>query len=444
LRLVRNTRTAVRGSGRQSFRVGLRLAYACSLLMLPTGCSTIWNAGTELWNQAGEVNSFIDPTESNIRPLHSAPLIKPVLDTLDPKVEEPNDEFANATDVQPEDLLPETGDYRIGKNDLISISIYDLLGEGTGETVKSVRVSESGYVSMDFIKPVYAVGFTETQLQDAIKQAYADAGQIKNARVSVTVAEERARIFSAYGNVGNVGQYQILQNDFRLLDALILAKGLAQSQGIEYCYVVRQPTPPPPAASAQTQPSESPAQTPSPTETPLGPPPIAPEGQPSSGTPAPPTTQLLEPPHSQADWTEMPRMMSTAGGDTSATGPADASTLPTDAATAAPATAPDQNTGLLAPENPSVPTGVVTPVPSTQPAEAASAATQPVTENEVAESSTTQPSTQPATANGLEGFQFNAPNPYEQRVIRVPLHELLLGQAGIQHRDSSRRPDFRP
>jgi polysaccharide biosynthesis/export protein len=434
LRLVRKSKLALRGSGRPRLPAGLRLAIAASFLMLPTGC--------ELWNQAGEINSFIDPTESNIRPLHSAPLIKPVLDTLDPKIEEPNDQFANATDVQPEDLLPEQGDYRIGKNDLVAVSIYDLLGEGTGETVKSVRVSESGYVSLDFIKPVYAVGLTEVQLQDAIKQAYADAGQIRNARVSVTVAEERARIFSVWGNVGAVGQYQILQNDFRLLDALILAKGLAQNQGIEFCYVVRQPPMVPPPSVAQTQPSAAPTETPPSTETPLGPPPLAPEDQPSSGSPVAPTTQLLEPPHSQADWSEAPHMMSTSG-DEPATAPApsaapadamaatEPTTMPVAAAPAVPA--PDQNspnTGLLAPENPATPTGVV---PTTQPAEAAIPATQPspaVTES----TSTTPPTeevataTQPATANGLEGFQFNAPSPYEQRVIRVPLQELLQGR----------------
>src|ERR1700722_8682519 len=108
-------------------------------------------SGCEAYNQAGEINSFFDPTEPNIRPLHAVPLVKPVLDTLDPSIEEPDDLFTNATDVEPADLVPDEGDYHIGKNDIVSITVYDLLGEGTGPTTRTVRVSESGQVALDFI-----------------------------------------------------------------------------------------------------------------------------------------------------------------------------------------------------------------------------------------------------------------------------------------------------
>jgi polysaccharide biosynthesis/export protein len=308
----------------------------------------------------GEINSFLNPSEVTLRAKHSQPLALPILDTLDPSVEEPNDQFPTAVDIQPEDLKSEEGDYRIGVNDLVNIEIYDLLGEGTGPTVKSVRVSETGYVSLDFIKPVYAVGMTEEQLEDAVRQAYADAGQIRNARVTVTVAEERARTFSADGNVGGVGQYQILQNDFRLLDALIMCRGPASSEGVEYCYVIRKPpeTPPPPPPS--TQPSTPGA---APTEEPGAIPP--PPSDNSSPIPAPPTTELLEPPHSQANPAQSPVNPRYLAADDSSGG-----------AAATPPGSSDNST----------------------------------------------------TPSGLSGFKFNAPNPIEERIIRVPIRQLLAGQ----------------
>jgi protein involved in polysaccharide export with SLBB domain len=330
-----------------------RLLLACVVslasavgLSLMSGCETeqdsAWNRTLD---QVGEVNSFLNPSEPTLRPKRSAPLIRPILSRLDPSVDEPNDLFPTATDIEPDDMKVEEGDYKIGVNDLINIEIYDLLGEGTGATAKSVRVSESGYINLDFIKPVYSVGLTEQQLQDTIKQAYSDANVIRNARVTVTVAEQRARTFAAAGNVGEEGnQYAILQNDFRMLDALIMCKGPAEQEGVDYVYVIRKPpaVPPPPP------PTTAPSTEPSPMDT-------------TPAVPVPPTTELLEPPHSEANPDNSPasvRLLSTSGegGDS------------------------------------------------------------------------TTPSDQSADSGGLSGFKFNAPNPVEARIIRVPLRELLNGQ----------------
>jgi protein involved in polysaccharide export with SLBB domain len=70
--------------------------------------------------------------------------------------------------------------------------------------------------------------------------------------VSVTVVEARQRTFSILGAVGRAGQYQIVQSDFRLLDALTLA-GDVQIQGIEYAYIIRKETAP--GGGAATRPT---------------------------------------------------------------------------------------------------------------------------------------------------------------------------------------------
>ncbi len=165
------------------------------------------------------------------------PLLRPILPTLGTQFEEPDQGFANATDVRPEDLKVQAVDYVIGANDLLNVSVTDLVGPGV-ETVKTTRVSESGNVSLPLIGQIHATDLTEAELEKVIQQSYRDANLIQNAQVSVTVAEARARTFSILGSVAAPGQYAIINADFRLLDALVLARDI-NAQGVDEIYVIR-------------------------------------------------------------------------------------------------------------------------------------------------------------------------------------------------------------
>ncbi len=185
-----------------------------------------------------ETKSFIDPSEMGR--YDRTPLQKPILtslSSLDRSIDDPNDEFANAEEVQPSDLDVLASDYVIGKNDLVNISVTDVVGPGV-ESTKTTRVSESGNISLPLIGQIHAEGLTEPQLEQAITATYHNLQLIQNAEVSVTVAEARARTFSVYGAVNDEGQYAILQSDFRILDALVLAKDVLQ--GVDTIYVIRQ------------------------------------------------------------------------------------------------------------------------------------------------------------------------------------------------------------
>jgi len=236
-------------------------------------CGLSWVTTAGLLSGCGIWNDFFNPGEPYIISKGVSPLPVPILDTLGPGVEEPDTAFTDATDITPGDLVPEVSDYKIGTNDLVSISIFDLMGEGTGETVKTARVTETGTVSLPLIAPVHAAGQTEQELEQAISKAYQDAGLIRNARVSVTVSEARARTFSIQGNVGLPGEYQITRPDFRMLDALMTARAPNNPIGADYAYIIRKP--PENEGGATTQPS-------------------MPSTQPAPGdllTPPPPTTQ---------------------------------------------------------------------------------------------------------------------------------------------------------
>ena len=250
-----------------------------------------------LLSGCGIWNDFFNPGEPYIIDKSDKPLVVPILDTLASGLEEPNSAYSNATDIEPGDLVPDISDYRIGPGDLLNVSIFDLMGEGTGEQVRTVKVTDTGMISLLFIPPVKADGLTEHDLEQAISKAYEDARLIRSARVSVIVAEARARTFSIQGNVGGPGEYPMPRADFRMLDAMVMSRAPAVAIGVDYAYVIRKATP-------VTEPNnEAPTLVPPPpTETPTEPAPatqpgdlIAPPATPPSTTPAGPQGRATPP-----------------------------------------------------------------------------------------------------------------------------------------------------
>jgi polysaccharide export outer membrane protein len=185
--------------------------------------------------EAAFQKGLLDPSE--MMRTSKQRLLVPVLPSLAEGLDEADAEFVNADEVKQADLIPSNADYVVGRNDLLSISITEVAGPGV-ESVKTTRVSESGNVSLPLIGSIKAAGMTEAELEKAIAQKYRDANLIQNAQVSVTVIEARQRTFSILGAVGRPGQYQIVQSDFRLFDALTLA-GDVPVQGIENIYIIR-------------------------------------------------------------------------------------------------------------------------------------------------------------------------------------------------------------
>ena len=207
----------------------LRKPVIGALILAFGGLNGCQNAGPE--DMFGK--SFLNPGELMRLTHNQIPL--PILDKLS-GLDEPNEDFALARNVIADDLKIDSVDYVIGRNDLLSISLTDVT-PGV-ETVKTTRVSESGNVSLPLIGQVPAAGLTEHQLDLAIALKYKDAGIVRDAQVSVTVIEARQRTFQVRGAVARAGQYAIIQSDFRVLDALVLAGDIVVPQ-IEYLYVIR-------------------------------------------------------------------------------------------------------------------------------------------------------------------------------------------------------------
>jgi len=180
---------------------------------------------------------FLPTTEMVRGGRASEPLVVPILSTIDARIENGPTDYATAISPRPSDMVTTSNDYTIGRNDLLQISISDLVAPGQ-ETLKTTRVSESGNISLPYLGTVHAAGLTEIELEQAIVQAYRDANIIQSSQVSVTVVEARGRTVEILGAVQAPGQYAILDADFRLLDALVQAKDVT-SPLVEYIYVIR-------------------------------------------------------------------------------------------------------------------------------------------------------------------------------------------------------------
>lgn len=169
------------------------------------------------------------------------PLVVPILENLDIMPEDAREDFANAQPPKQSDLDVIREDYRIGRNDLVSAAITGLLDQFQ-ETVVTKRVSESGNVSMPLVGLVNVLDMTEAEAEQAIANAYREGNIIQNANVSVTVVEARARTFSILGAVSAPGQYAIVSSDFRVLDALVLARDITAPVGVDSIYIIRSTT----------------------------------------------------------------------------------------------------------------------------------------------------------------------------------------------------------
>jgi protein involved in polysaccharide export with SLBB domain len=184
-----------------------------------------------------EPKSFFDPAQ--VGRIKDEPLVVPILSKLNIGAEEEDAEFSGARDVTQADLLATASDYSVSPNDVLSVSISDLLGPNTVSD-RTIRVTQTGKISLPLLQqPIAVDGKTEQQVEAAIKDAYRDAQILQNAQVSVSVIEARGRTYSVLGAVGAPGLYAIYDTDFRLLDALVTARDVANTVGTDTIYVIR-------------------------------------------------------------------------------------------------------------------------------------------------------------------------------------------------------------
>jgi polysaccharide biosynthesis/export protein len=185
-----------------------------------------------------EMHTFLD--QSAVQRLETTPCILPILDRLDIIDDQPL-EPPGLTQVRPEDLVATAQEYVLGTGDSVAVTVPELQEQGK-DYAQARKIDDLGFIRLPDIGKIKAEGLTPSQLEDTIAQIIKAKGKLNDPQVSVYVQDARANLFSVLGEPAtsgtNIGTYQILGKDFRLLDAIALARGVNGS--IKKLYVIRQ------------------------------------------------------------------------------------------------------------------------------------------------------------------------------------------------------------
>lgn len=180
-----------------------------------------------------DMDSYADPSITGR--WENTPVVLPILDRLD-VVEEPEDAIPGLSQISSEDLIPEVSEYVLGPNDVISVTVFELIQPNL-ETVQIRQIDELGYIRLPVIGQVKAGGLTARQLERQISDIL-DPDVLQDPTVTVTIQQAQQRTFNIVGAVGGVGTYSLLKSDFRVMDAIALARGIPSDT--ETIYVIRQ------------------------------------------------------------------------------------------------------------------------------------------------------------------------------------------------------------
>jgi polysaccharide export outer membrane protein len=154
---------------------------------------------------------------------------KPYVETEDRPERTRAKRFAEAQAARQDAARAEEGGYRIGPNDVLSVSVF-ALEEPTRTTTLERTVSGRGQIALPWIQTVTAQGLTPRELESRIRAAY--AGQyLTDPQVTVTVAERRSAAVTVAGAVQEPGVYHLERNRSTALEVLALAGGLSEDAG---------------------------------------------------------------------------------------------------------------------------------------------------------------------------------------------------------------------
>jgi polysaccharide biosynthesis/export protein len=134
------------------------------------------------------------------------------------KLEKLREQFAASREHQ-------TGDYRIGPQDLLDINIFE-----APELNRTVRVSENGEVSLPLLGGIHVVRLTARELENTLAAKLREF--LKDPHVSVMVTAIESHPVSVIGEVNKPGVFQV-RGSKTLLEMLSMAQGLAPEAGDE-------------------------------------------------------------------------------------------------------------------------------------------------------------------------------------------------------------------
>ena len=122
------------------------------------------------------------------------------------------------------------GDYRIGPEDMLQITLYNVPGDATATPrTTSVRVSQTGLINLPVLGEVSVTGSTVSGLEEKLRQLYDK--YIYNPQVGVLVMDFRQKV-SMIGAVTKPGDF-VISGPKTLIDLLSMAGGVTPDAGTQ-------------------------------------------------------------------------------------------------------------------------------------------------------------------------------------------------------------------
>jgi len=115
-------------------------------------------------------------------------------------------------------------DYRIGRQDLLEISVFDV-----AELDQTVRVGDDGSITMPLLGSLNVSGLTKTEPEQSIARLLAER-YVRNPQVTVFVKEYTSKQIAVSGAVRKPGNYEMLGRK-TLLEMISMAGGLDKDIG---------------------------------------------------------------------------------------------------------------------------------------------------------------------------------------------------------------------
>ncbi len=214
--------TAANPTHRAATRLSLRslaVLAAAGVACLLTGCST-------------DLDNYLQPSQVGRHEVTATSV--PILDRI-AAIEGPADQFVEHDSIRIDDLRPEASEYRVASGDSLEVRIWDIIQPGLVE-VYPLLVDTRGIITIPQLGEISVIGQTAEQTRETI--ANVASSLVHNPLVQVTVAQSRKQTFTILGAVAGPGTYFIPSADYRILEGITAAGGVAET--IPYLYVIRQ------------------------------------------------------------------------------------------------------------------------------------------------------------------------------------------------------------
>jgi len=207
---------------------------ATSIRFIRVGLAVALAAGTLTLVGCGNTKSFMDPTV--VGGWNATPTVMPILDRL-AAIEDNTGDMVDVTDPVAEDLIPRPTSYRIGPGDVLRVTVFDLIAPSEREEYE-VSVDARGMIEIPQLGRIEVVDRTTEEAMEAVVRTIRDRNLIQDPLVQVLAISQRRQTFTVVGAVQSPGLYPIPRADYRALEALAAAG--AFNEAIGEIYVIRQ------------------------------------------------------------------------------------------------------------------------------------------------------------------------------------------------------------